>query len=132
MAELKTRPSGDSVDDFLERVPDPIRKADAHALRRLLEEVTGEPPRMWGDSIVGYGTQHLRYASGRELDWFRVGFSPRKQYLTIYLPEGFGEHEDLLSQLGPHTTGKGCLYIKRLAAVDLAMLSRLIEAVAGG
>ena len=131
MAELKNHPTEESVDEFLEGVPDPTRKADAQALRRLLEEVTGETPQMWGDSMVGFGTQHLHYASGRELDWFRVGFSPRKQSLTIYLPEGFSDHEELLSQLGPHTTGKGCLYVKRLAEIDQEALRRLLAAVTG-
>lgn len=126
MAELKTRPGDGNVDKFLEAVADPQRKADALAVRKLMESVTGEPGKMWGESIVGFGSQHLRYESGRELDWFVVGFSPRKQSLTLYLSGGFEPLAERLSQLGPHSTGKGCLYIKRLAEVDLGVLRQLI------
>ena len=90
-------------------------------------EVTGEQPTMWGGSIVGFGTYHYRYASGREGDGPAVGFSPRKQALTIYVSEGFEAYDDLLARLGPHSTGKSCLYIKRLADVDEDVLRSLVE-----
>jgi Domain of unknown function (DU1801) len=127
MAELKTQPSDRDVDAFLESVPDTHRRADAIKICELMESVTGEPAKMWGDSIVGFGSQHLRYESGRELDWFKVGFSPRKQSLTLYLSGGFEPHAELLSKLGPHSTGKGCLYIKRLDDVDQKVLRRMIK-----
>ena len=128
MAEMKTRGNDDDVDAFLNNVPDQQRRADATAVRRLMADVSGEPARMWGDSIVGFGNQHLRYASGREVDWFLIGFSPRKQNTTIYLTEGFKEHRELLGCLGPHSLGKSCLYIKRLDDVDGDVLRELIAA----
>jgi hypothetical protein len=126
MAQLKTQANDGDVDAFLDSVPDPKRRADATAVRTLMAEVSGEPGQMWGDSIVGFGTQHLRYTSGRELDWFVVGFSPRKQSMTIYLTEGFEAHEELLGRLGPHSLGKSCLYVKRLDDVDTAVLRELV------
>jgi hypothetical protein len=128
MATLKTAPTTASVDDFLAAVPDETRRRDAIAVRDLMRQVTGEPPTMWGDAIVGFGHRHLRYASGRELDWFLVGFSPRKAATTLYLGEGFPEKEQLLARLGRHTVGKGCLYVKRLADVDLDVLTELVRA----
>ncbi|WP_346536890.1 DUF1801 domain-containing protein [Micromonospora sp. DPT] len=130
MATLKTAPTTASVDDFLAGVPDETRRRDAIAVRDLMRQVTGEPPTMWGDAIVGFGHRHrhLRYASGRELDWFLVGFSPRKAATTLYLGEGFPEMEQLLARLGRHTVGKGCLYVKRLADVDLDVLTELVRA----
>ncbi|MGK5445359.1 DUF1801 domain-containing protein [Micromonospora sp. URMC 105] len=128
MATLKTAPTDASADDFLAAVPDETRRRDALVVRDLMRQVTGEPPTMWGDAIVGFGQRHLRYASGRELDWFLVGFSPRKAATTLYLAEEFGEKEQLLARLGRHTTGKGCLYVKRLADVDLDVLTELVRA----
>jgi hypothetical protein len=128
MAGPKTqRRDAASVAEFLAAVPDPRRRADAEAVCALMAEVTGEPPTMWGGSIVGFGTYHYRYATGREGDWPAVGFSPRKQALTIYLAEGFDSDTDLLGRLGPHSTGRACLYIKRLADVDEQALRGLIE-----
>ena len=103
MAEMKTQANDRDVDAFLDSVEDPKRRADAKAVRELMAEVTGERGQMWGDSIVGFGTQHLRYPSGREIDWLVVGFSPRKQNTTIYLTEGFEAHEERLHRLGPHS-----------------------------
>jgi Domain of unknown function (DU1801) len=128
MAELKTQANDGDVDAFLDRVPDPQRRADAVAVRKLMADVSGQPGRMWGDSIVGFGQQHLRYSSGRELDWFVVGFSPRKQSMTIYLTEGFEAHQALLDRLGPHSLGKSCLYVKRLDDVDIDVLRELVGA----
>jgi len=128
MAELKTTPTRASVDDYLAGVPDERRRGDAAIVCEMMRRVTGQPPAMWGDSIVGFGSRHLRYATGRELDWFEVGFSPRKQALTVYLTEGFDGHDELLSRLGPHSTGRACLYLRRLDAVDLDVLERLVKA----
>ncbi|KQV18506.1 MULTISPECIES: DUF1801 domain-containing protein [unclassified Kitasatospora] len=127
MAEPKTKPTAADPAAFLAAVPDERRRADAEALCALMAEVTGAPPVMWGSSIVGFGTYHYRGASGRSGDWPPVGFSPRKQALTLYVAEGFEPHQDLLARLGPHTTGKGCLYVKRLDALDETALRELIE-----
>src|SRR3712207_2536617 len=126
MAEPKTRPLDADVDAFLESVPDERRRADARTVCRLMQEETGERPVLWGTSIVGFGSVPLRYASGRELDWPIVAFSPRKAATTVYLMEGFEERADLLSQLGPHKIGKSCLYLKRLSDIDLDVLRELV------
>jgi hypothetical protein len=126
VAELKTQPSGDDVEAFLTAIPDERRRADARAVCDLLARVTGDPAVMWGKGIVGFGRQHLRYDSGRELDWMVIGFSPRKTSTTIYLSGGLDAYTDLLGRLGKHTTGGGCLYVKRLADVDLAVLEELL------
>lgn len=126
MAELKTKPTRASVRAFLDGIADPDRRRDAKAVARIMKRVTGEPPRMWGSAIVGYGTYDYRYESGRSGTWMRTGFSPRKQALTVYVMGGFRTHASLLKRLGKHSTGKSCLYIKRLEDVDLAVLEQLI------
>lgn len=128
MAELKTRPSGASVETFLQGIADEARREDCRALLVLMRRVTGAEPEMWGPSIVGFGSYHYRYASGREGDWFLTGFSSRKRDLTLYIMAGFSEYDDLLARLGPHKTGKSCLYVKRLADLDLEVLEALIAA----
>jgi hypothetical protein len=128
MAEPKTTRGERSVAEFLAAVADPRRRADAEAACALMTEATGTEPAMWGTSIVGFGTYHYRYATGREGDWPAVGLSPRKQALTIYLSAGFDAYEELLGRLGPHSTGKSCLYVKRLADVDQAVLRELVAA----
>ncbi|MGW4292709.1 DUF1801 domain-containing protein [Micromonospora chersina] len=123
-----TVPTDASVDDFLAAVPDDRRRADAERLCALLREVTGEPPVMWGPSIVGFGTYRYTYGSGRTGDWPLVGFSPRKQQLVVYLVGGYEErYPSVLARLGPHKTGKGCLYLKRLDDVDESALRELID-----
>jgi hypothetical protein len=129
MADLKTTRNQASVAEFLDAVADPRRRADAQAVCALMTDVTGAEPTMWGPSIVGFGAYHYRYATGREGDWPAVGFSPRKQALTMYLSAGFDGYDDLLARLGPHSVGKSCLYVKRLSDVDLDVLRDL---VAGG
>ncbi|MEV6599619.1 DUF1801 domain-containing protein [Actinoplanes sp. NPDC051346] len=125
MAELKTVRTGASVGDFLAAVPDPKRRADAQTLCALMAEATDAVPEMWGDSIVGFGCYHYRYASGQEGDWPPVGLSPRKTTLTVYFSAGFDE--DLLAKLGPHRTGRSCLYLKRLADIDADVLRALVS-----
>jgi len=127
MAELKTKPSEASVGTFLAGVPDEARRADCQALVKLMKSVTKARPRMWGPSIVGFGSYRYKYDSGREGEWFLAGFSPRKSDLTLYIMSGLGPHAGLLRKLGRHKTGKSCLYIKRLADVDLDVLRELIE-----
>jgi hypothetical protein len=126
MAEAKTQKTTASVPEFLAEAPDARRREDAQALCELMIEVTGVQPQMWGASIVGFGSYSYRYATGRTGDWPAVGFSPRKQALTVYLAEGFDAHADRLARLGPHTTGKGCLYLKRLSDVNTDVLRELI------
>jgi hypothetical protein len=122
------RPTDAPVAAFLARVPDERRRADARRLCALMQEITGEPPAMWGTSIVGFGSYHYRYASGHEGDSALASFSPRSQHLAIYLIGEFtGRHGSALARLGPHKTGKGCLYIKRLDDVDTDALRELID-----
>jgi Domain of unknown function (DU1801) len=122
------RRTGASVAGFLARVPDEDRREDAHRLCAMMQEITGEPPAMWGTSIIGFGTHHYRYASGHEGDSALAGFSPRRQHLAIYLIGDFGHrHQPVLARLGPHKTGKGCLYIKRLDDVNQDALRELID-----
>src|SRR3954447_6966158 len=126
MAENKTRATAASVDDFLDRIEDPQRRDDARKLRALMERVSGEPAAMWGPSIVGFGAYHYKYESGREGDMCRIGFSPRAGEFALY--GGFLRSPDLLARLGRHKTGKGCLYLKRLADVDEAVLEEMARA----
>jgi hypothetical protein len=126
VAAPKTRPTDADVGSFLESVADERRRDEARTVCRLMQEITGEEPVLWGTAIVGFGSVRLRYATGRELDWPVVGFSPRKAATTLYLMDGFEERADLLDRLGPHSTGKSCLYLKRLADVDLDVLRELV------
>jgi len=122
------RPTGASVAAFLARVPDERRREDARRLCAMMQEITGEPPVLWGTSIIGFGTYHYRYASGREGDSPLASCSPRSQHLVIYLVGGFeSRHQSVLARLRPHKTGKGCLYIKRLDEVDQDALRELID-----
>ena len=123
----KTTRTDASVAEFLATIPDPRRRADAEQVCALMREVTGLEPAMWGPSIVGFGEYHYRYASGREADWPTVSLSPRRQALTLYLSDGYEQYADLMARLGPHTTGRSCLYIKRLSDVDVEVLRTLIK-----
>jgi len=126
MADLKTRPNDGSVSDFLNGVEDDGKRRDCFELIDLMKEISGTEPQMWGSSIVGFGDYHYCYDSGREGDWFQVGFSPRKQALTIYLMTGISRYSEILDRLGKHRTGKGCLYVKRLSDVDRDALRELL------
>ena len=127
----KTVPTDASVDDYLNGVANETKRQDSFALSTLMQEVTGEEPVMWGDSIVGFGTYRYVYASGRTGDWPLVGFAPRKQALTLYIMSGFASYDELLGKLGKHSTGKSCLYIKRLSDIDIDVLRLLVtESVA--
>jgi len=131
MAELKTKPTKTSVTAFLSAIPDPLRRKDARAVAALLRKATGEPPAMWGTTIVGYGQRRLRYASGRELDWMLVGFAPRAGRITLYLSFDLAKHAKLLGRLGKHARGKGCLHIRSLEDVDPAVLAELVRRAVG-
>ena len=131
MAELKTKENDQTVETFLSSIEDAQKQQDCRTLIAIMQEATGAAPRMWGESIVGFGHYHYKYASGREGDWFLTGFAPRKQNLTLYIMAGFDNYEALLSKLGKHSTGKSCLYVKRLADVDMPVLTELVvESVA--
>ena len=126
--ELKTKVNDASVTKFLEGVTDEQKRNDAFEMLKLMKQVTKEEPKMWGASIVGFGSYHYKGASGREGDWFLTGFSPRKQALTVYLNHGFDAHKDLLKKLGKYKTGMGCLYINKLDDVDRKVLKELVTA----
>ena len=126
--ELKTKVNDGDVRAFLESVDHDKRREDALRMLDIMSEVTGEEPKMWGKSIVGFGTYHYVYASGQEGDWMAAGFSPRKQSLTLYIMAGFPRFEALMKELGKYTTGKSCLYIKKLEDVDEKVLRDLIRA----
>ena len=132
MAELKTKENDASVARFLKQIPDPGRRKDAEAILAMLKSVTSEQPRMWGSSIVGFGRLHYKYESGREGDWFKAGFSPRKDAFTLYLCGGIQSHADLLDKLGKFKTGKGCLYVKKLEDVDQKVLRQLVTRAVKG
>jgi hypothetical protein len=126
MAENKTQANKASVTDFVEAIPDQTRRADAKALLKLMKTATGEKPKMWGPSIIGFGSYHYKYDSGREGDMPIAGFSPRKAATVFYGLLGFGGAAGLLPKLGKHSTGKGCLYVKKLADVDQKVLETLV------
>jgi hypothetical protein len=127
MAELKTQPNDQRVEDFLYSVADVIKRQDSFTILELMGQVTGSKPIMWGDSIIGFGSYHYKYASGREADWFLTGFSPRKRSLTLYIMSGFEGYDKLLGKLGKYSTGKSCLYIKVLEDVDQDVLRELVS-----
>lgn len=128
MAETKTKPTEGSVDAYIEAIESPARREDARTVRGMMERITGEPPKMWGPSIIGFGSYHYRYDSGHEGTSCRLGFSPRKAELVLYVLTGTPEQEALLAKLGKHKVGKSCLYIKRLADVDMAVLEDITRA----
>ena len=127
MAENKTQENDLSVTAFLDSVDNDQKREDSYALLDLMQEVTGEAPRMWGSTIVGFGKYHYKYASGREGDAMLVGFSTRKQNLTLYIMAGFDAYESLLNDLGKHKTGKACLYIKTLKDIDMTTLREMVQ-----
>lgn len=127
MAELKTKVNDQSVAKFLGSVKEEQTRADCFAIMEMMKQATGAEPKMWGSSIVGFGSYHYKYESGREGDWFLTGFSPRKQSLTLYIMAGFEQYEELMKKLGKYKTGKSCLYVKKLAEVDQPTLRKLIQ-----
>jgi hypothetical protein len=126
MAKNKTQASDMSVEAFLAKVEPEQRRDDGHTVTEMMARITGEPATMWGPSIIGFGTHHYRYESGREGDICRIGFSPRKAQLVFYIGAGSGRLDPLLATLGKHSTGKGCLYIKKLSDVNQAVLEEMI------
>jgi hypothetical protein len=127
MAETKTKPTTERVEDFLNKISDEERRADCFQVAKIMEEITGEKATMWGPSIVGFGSYHYKYDSGREGDWLITGFSPRKKDLTLYMMMGFEKHPELMEKLGKHSRAKSCLYIKRLSDIHVPTLKKLIK-----
>jgi hypothetical protein len=127
MAELKTQKNDDSVDDFIAGIDDDRKREDSRTLVGMMREITGEEPHMWGPSIIGFGDQHYKYESGREGDWFKIGFSPRKQNLTLYVTDYIPQDDPLMANLGKYTTGKACIYVQRLEDVDTGVLEKLVK-----
>jgi hypothetical protein len=128
MSQNKTRPNTTSATSFLDSVEDEIQRRDSHTLISIMKGITGEEPVMWGPSIIGFGSYHYKYDSGREGDMMLTGFSPRKQSLSLYIMAGFTKYEALMQKLGKHKTGKSCLYIKRLSEINTDVLMELIKA----
>lgn len=124
---MKTVPTGQSVDAFLDGVANETRRRDGREILTIMQRVTGEEPVMWGPSIVGFGRYHYKYESGREGEFMLTGFSPRKTALTLYIMPGFSEYGELMEQLGKYKTGRSCLYLKRLGDVDGAVLEKIIR-----
>lgn len=127
MSDLKTKQTEASVEDFLNGIEDEAKREDCRKIAGMIENAIGCKPKMWGESIVGYGRYHYKYASGREGDWFRAGFAPRAQNITVYLMDGFERYDELMAKLGKHSKGKSCLYIKRLSDLDTSVLNELIK-----
>ena len=127
MGGLKTKKTDASVEAFLAGIADEAKRADSREIVAMMRRVAGAPPKMWGTSIVGFGSYHYRYASGQEGDWPLTGFSPRKQALTLYIMSGFAAYDGLLKSLGKFKTGKACLYVKRLDDIDRGVLEELVR-----
>jgi len=127
MAELKTQPNEKDVIAYLNSIENEKKRQDSLAIMALMQRVTGEKPVMWGNSIIGFGSYHYKYASGREGDWFLTGFAPRKQNLTLYVMSGFELYDELLEKLGKYKIGKSCLYINKLEDVDQDILRELVK-----
>lgn len=124
MAELKTQKNDDDVEAFLESIEDDTRRRDARIVNEIMTRLTGEAPVMWGSSIVGFGS--YTYGKNNSNEWMKIGFSPRKQSMTLYIMDGFANRDTLLDKLGPHSTGKSCLYVKDVEKVDRGVLEQII------
>jgi hypothetical protein len=127
MAELKTKKTELSVEVFIKKIPEAQKRKDASIILELMEKATKAKGKMWGSAIIGFGDRHLKYESGRELDWFVMGFSPRKQNFALYIFGTVEKQQALLKKLGKHKTGKGCLYINKLEEIDLTVLKEIIK-----
>ena len=128
LAEIKTKPTAASVEDFINSIPDEQKRKDSFVLLEMMKKASGEEPVLWSNSIIGFGNKRYKSpATGREVDWLRIGFSPRKANLSLYVSVGIQEHADALSKLGKHKTGVGCLYINKLEEVDLKVLQGIIN-----
>jgi len=127
MTANKTTQIEDSVDEFLKKIEDPEKQKTSWQLLEIIKEISGKEPKMWGDSIIGFGKYHYKYATGREGDWMRIAFSPRKQNFSIYIMDGFDNHSELMEKLGKYKTGKSCLYINKLQDIDTNILKEIMK-----
>jgi hypothetical protein len=127
MSNLKTKPTDKNVIDFLNKVENSTKRKDSFEILELMREITNEEPIMWGDSIIGFGSYHYKYKTGREGDTFLIGFSPRKQSISLYIMSGFEKFEDKLKKIGKHRIGKVCLYINKLKDIDVPILKELMD-----
>lgn len=129
MAEIKTKPTSESVEDFINAIDQEQKRKDSFVIMELMKKATGDEPKMWGSSIIGFGL--LKYKSpstGREVDWLKIGFSPRKANISLYLTSDIQKHAAALAKLGKHKTGVGCLYVNKLSDIDLKVLQEIIDA----
>ena len=128
MAELKTKPTTASVEDFIHTIKDEQKRKDSLVILEIMKKASGEEPKMWGSSLIGFGNTRLKSpTTGREVDWLRIGFSPRRANLSLYIPGGIKKHAVALKKLGKHKTGVGCLYINKLEDIDIEVLKGVIE-----
>jgi len=127
MTANKTTQNEDSVDEFLKKIEDPEKQKTSWQLLEIIKEISGKEPKMWGDYIIGFGKYHYKYATGREGDWMRIAFSPRKQNFSIYIMDGFDNHSELMEKLGKYKTGKSCLYINKLQDIDTNILKEIMK-----
>jgi hypothetical protein len=131
LAEIKTKPTSSSVESFIDTIPDEQKRKDSHTILKMMEKATKQKPQMWGSSMIGFG--NVRYkspATGREVDWFNIGFAPRKANISLHLTMDIQKHADALEKLGKYNTGKGCLYINKLEDVDVKVLEKMINTAA--
>jgi len=128
LAEIKTKPTAANVEDFINTIEDEQKRKDSFVLLEMMKKATGEEPILWGSSVIGFGNKRYKSpASGREVDWLRIGFAPRKANLSLYISVGIKEHAAALKKLGKHKTGVGCLYINKLEEIDLKVLKEIID-----
>jgi len=131
LAEIKTKPTSASVEDFINTIKDEQKRKDSFVVLEMMKKATGEEPVLWGSSVIGFGSKRYKSpTSGREVDWLRIGFSPRKANLSLYISVGIKEHDAALKKLGKHKTGVGCLYINKLEDIDIKVLKGMIDASA--
>lgn len=127
MSELKTKPTNQEVEEFIQSISDEKKAKDCFVILEMMKEITQNVPKMWGSSIIGFGEYNYKHANGKGATWFITGFSPRKQNLTFYIMPGFSEHGELLGKLGKFKTGKSCLYVKKLEDIDMDALRELVQ-----
>ena len=127
MTANKTTQNEDSVDEFLKKIEDSEKQKTSWQLLEIIKEISGKDPKMWGDSILGFGKYHYKYAPGRDGDWMRIAFSPRKQNFSIYIMDGFDNHSELMEKLGKFKAGRSCLYIKKLQDIDINILKEIMK-----
>jgi hypothetical protein len=132
MAEIRTKPGPENVEDYISNLPDETKRKDSFVILEMMRKAVGEKPQLWGGSLIGFGNVRIKSPSGREVDWFKIGFAPRKANLSLYLAGDMKKHGDALKKLGKHKTGVGCLYINKLEDIDVKILKDIIESTLKG